>query len=448
MIFGVFMRFVMAMVNSVLRHPPRPVFILAIVMLACGPRTGDGANDAGASSPTGEGTSSVSATSADDPTGGLDCSASDLPPPFCHRRVPFEAEVPSSRSTIAPTPPVGWRPLVTRGSELRVVDFETSEVLGLASLDGWNASQGVIGPGVFFADVDGNGIPEVGIPTSRDVVPFVRLPDLQPMAEIPYMYVDSWHRGAHGPLDIDRDGTDEIVVHPGVTASYEVWSYHDGEFVRTYEAEEVHEWGGCVPTWVTTGDIDGDGYPELLFAEGERACEKNQGSGGYDPEGDRVAVLSGAPGATRPTFGRFPMGFVASRVYVGDFDGDGRDDVLVRGESSTHLEYAVLFADGEGGLEEPVIMDFGEYDGGLHLHTGDGAIGDFDRSGKDKVYAGLSNDSTSESGAFLVGLSRDGIEPYWIGDSLGTRIRVVGDINHDGVTDIVGDDGIYVSISP
>jgi hypothetical protein len=461
MTFSAFMRF--GMVDSLLCHGSGGAVALAVSgLLACGPKTGDGSSDTGASSPTAGETSGESATS--DTTDGLDCSASDLPPPFCHRRVPVAAiepgELPSSSPVlIVPTPAPMWRPLVglVYPTELRVADPETSALVATASLGPYDLS-GLIGPATYFADVDGDGVPEIAIGTSRDVMPFFRLPTLEAVAELPEPVPDPESgigsaRLQYGPLDVDHDGSDEIFVTPGSwrgsgVPAYEIWAHANGELVLL---DDDDEWEGCRPWGMKTADIDGDGFAELLFAEGVQCYHKQQS--GYDPEWDRVVVLSGSPGATRPAAARFPMGYISEQIFVGDFDGDGRDDVLVRRFSDAR-DIAVLFADGEGGLEEPVIMDFSEYEGSLDSPAGlitrdrKGAIGDFDRSGRHKVLAELKNQSTGESGPVLVGFSRDGIELLWIGDSLGTKVELVGDINHDGVTDIIGEDGIYISITP
>ncbi|WP_266220730.1 FG-GAP repeat domain-containing protein [Paraliomyxa miuraensis] len=138
----------------------------------------------------------------------------------------------------------------------------------------------------------------------------------------------------YGVLDIDRDGTDELLVlgqevfarTPPRVTGIEV---HDGAWAHI---ELGFEFWLPTPEWAF-GDIDGDGIIDpatVMEPEGaidlppyipETFDTKSAHLGWLQPDGSGVAL-----GAT------LTPGFHASRIDLGDLDGDGRVDVVLLAE--------------------------------------------------------------------------------------------------------------------
>ena len=73
------------------------------------------------------------------------------------------------------------------------------------------------------------------------------------------------------------------------------------------------------PKWVAIGDLDGDGHPELAIASIYR----------YTPADGGVSILQNAGDGTFVARVSYPVGFGSNAIALGDFDGDGKEDVAV-----------------------------------------------------------------------------------------------------------------------
>jgi len=129
--------------------------------------------------------------------------------------------------------------------------------------------------------------------------------------------------------DIDGDGFDEIVTAPGPGAIYgphiRGWDVDGGTAIPvpgiSFMAYGTHRLGAVV----ACGDMDGDGIDELLTAPGPSAAFGSH-IRGWDYDGTAVSPLAGlsffAWGSTLPGYG--------ARVAAGaDLDGNGRADIVV-----------------------------------------------------------------------------------------------------------------------
>ncbi|MFI7415414.1 FG-GAP repeat domain-containing protein [Streptomyces sp. NPDC049627] len=188
---------------------------------------------------------------------------------------------------------------------------------------------------------------------------------------------------------------------------------------------------------LVVADLDGDGYSDLqVSADGEQWEQ-----GGIARQGSRTVLWGGPGGFTsgkvRPAVGdsRYQSGY---GTVTGDFNGDGRQDLLDRGR----VEYGPFGRDGV-----PVAQAGAELvDGDIQLV--DVAAGDVDGDGiTDVVTVAQSYDPDDEGDRgehlnFLRG-SRDGLQPLVVlKDAQGERIRAgyslaLGDVNGDRRADIV-----------
>ncbi len=260
-----------------------------------------------------------------------------------------------------------------------------------------------------------------------------------------------------GPGDVDGDGVPDLLVGapqsgPGMgmfpvgTGYARVISGANGGTVLSLSGSFCWDFFGRAVAG--TGDVDGDGTPDLMVGATPSCLQASQTPPGY------ARVFSGANGGTLLSFsGTFPFtGFGAVVARAGDLDGDGVPDLLV------------------GAPWTPVglLANVGEaraYSGasGSALHTLDGSVAgelfgwsvvgvsDLDGDGKSDFAvgapgaapgglpdAGRSTLFSGGSGAVL--LAVDGTAG---GDRAGGCVAGVGDANGDGVPDLaIGADGV------
>jgi hypothetical protein len=139
-------------------------------------------------------------------------------------------------------------------------------------------------------------------------------------------------------LDVDGDGRTEIVAGTNV--------YH-----RRDDAGEDWERERVLSGWddvrVVTGDLDGDGNPEVVFAEGDSPT--------YGTHMGRVAWCD--PDDWEPQFLDEDL-FCPHSLQLADFTGDGRLDVFVGEmglEENDDPELSVYRNDGDGSFTKRTI---------------------------------------------------------------------------------------------
>jgi VCBS repeat protein/Big-like domain-containing protein/FG-GAP repeat protein len=123
---------------------------------------------------------------------------------------------------------------------------------------------------------------------------------------------------------------------------------------------------GAFPSSVTVGDFNGDGKQDLAVAN---RCGKDPSCSAYST--GTVSVLLGNGDGTFRRAGSYTVGTDPHSVTVGDFNGDGKPDLAVAGASGMR----VLLGNGDGTFQAPV--KFGAGSGPTTV-----AVGDFNGDGK------------------------------------------------------------------
>ncbi len=170
---------------------------------------------------------------------------------------------------------------------------------------------------------------------------------------------------------------------------------------------------GPNPRSVAVGDFNGDGLPDLAIA----------GFGGT------VDVLLGNGDGTFQPSRTFAAGSYSASIAVGDFNGDGVPDLVVANQevdTDRHGAVSVLLGTGDGSFQEPV-----SYAAGTHATSV--AVGDFNGDGVQDLVV------TAGSGVgVLLGKGDGSFQPAQFDtDVVGSSAVAVADFNGDGIQDLV-----------
>ncbi len=176
--------------------------------------------------------------------------------------------------------------------------------------------------------------------------------------------------------DVNGDGVPDLVVGagPGGGPAVIVIDGFNGRTLRTFFAYESSFTGGV---YVGVADLNGDGFGDVIVGAGE---------GG----GPRVRVFSGANGAQMlDQFAYEAEARTGVRVAGGDFNGDGRADLLVSAGIGGGPRVRVF--DGTALPNLSVLADFFAFEsgqrGGAYI-----AAGDYNLDGKADIAVGAGPD--------------------------------------------------------
>src|SRR5438132_4232718 len=167
---------------------------------------------------------------------------------------------------------------------------------------------------------------------------------------------------------------------------------------------------GTTPLSVAVGDFNGDGKQDLAVA--------NDGS-------NNVSVLLGNGAGSFSAAANFKVGSGPFSVAVGDFNGDGKQDLAVANDGSNNV--SVLLSNGAGSFSAATNF-------GVGFNPNSVAVGDFNGDGKqDLAVANFSSDNVS----ILLG---DGTGNFGAATNFGVgsnpRSVAIADFNGDGKQDL------------
>ena len=273
-------------------------------------------------------------------------------------------------------------------------------------------------------------------------------------------------------VDLNQDGLLDIVAFSFSPEKSQ--TVHTMLRTETKDFEPMQSWEAGQPIReIQFGDVNGDGFPDILSGTGKTIVALlNQGTNETQSEWQGFSV---------PTTTSFELDI--NSVRAGDLDGDGLDDLIVLRQSSY-----TLTSNGDGTFSDPIrysasgdleIADVNRdghldlvnlsWTGYLRIFLNDGTgvlesssrnvlgyempgIADLDSDGNPDVVL------IDESGLISFGIGQgDGTFDDFNGQNLrtdnGRRVGIlrVGDINHDGIPDLVsrrGGDPLHPWDSP
>jgi hypothetical protein len=179
---------------------------------------------------------------------------------------------------------------------------------------------------------------------------------------------------------------------------------------------------GIGPTSVAVGDFNGDGKLDLVVA-----------NAGISTEFGTLSVFIGNGDGTFQAATSYTLGIDPTSVVIADFNGDGELDlaVSVSGTIGANGTVAVLLGNGDGTFGSPVTY-------GVGVNPGCLAEGDFNGDGKPDLVTANYGAAQANSGFSILLGNGDGTfqtaATYGVGN--GTDGVTVADFNKDGAPDI------------
>ncbi len=221
--------------------------------------------------------------------------------------------------------------------------------------------------------------------------------------------------------DFDGDGIADLVIANGSMVNGSPASLMLGNSDGTFQpAVPINLPSG--QTSIAVGDFNGDGNLDLIFAVDPYNIT---GNGGV------YVVLGNGDGTFQPAQ---RLGVAnAWTVAVADFNGDGFADIVT--DSSNQTGVRVLLGNGDGTFQPPIMTSVSGAGEGL-------TVGDFDGDGKPDVIVPVASDSSPSDSGYLAKVllgNGDGtfeVTQQGIPSSEPFQTAAVGDFNGDGKLDV------------
>lgn len=187
----------------------------------------------------------------------------------------------------------------------------------------------------------------------------------------------------------------------------------------------------------SAGDVDADGIPDLLLGAFNAALGGPSSGGAW--------LYSGLDGRVLESFAGQGAGdwFGRRLSYLGDVDGDGHDDFAVASTNSDEagLDRGLVVV--YSGCDRSVLYRFHGQADEDHLGWAIRGAGDVNGDGVQDILASAHDHITqAQADSVIIWSGCDGsvlhrIDGEWPGHTLGTAVAPLGDLNGDGYDDVL-----------
>ena len=209
------------------------------------------------------------------------------------------------------------------------------------------------------ADVNGDGKPDLIVANFNGNTVSVLLNTTVPGAATPSFAAQQTFATGSDPssvttADVNGDGKPDLIVANGNdnTVSVLLNTTVPGAATSSFAAQQTFATGGS-PNSVTAADVNGDGKPDLIVANGNDSTVS-------------VLLNTTLPGAALPSFAAqqtFATGSSPNSVTATDVNGDGKPDLIVANNRRQHGVGAAqhhLTGRGHAQLRRPADLRHGQ----------------------------------------------------------------------------------------
>ncbi len=215
---------------------------------------------------------------------------------------------------------------------------------------------------VAVGDLNGDGVPDLAVANGSDDTVSILLGKGDGTFQTPTTEAVGSQPDSVAVADFNGDGKQDLVTANCCDNNVSVLL---GNGNGTFQAQQTYD-AGDSPYAVAVGDFNNDGIPDL-------AVTNDDSTGGSLGS---VAVLLGSGDGSFGPFHDYATGGVPQSLAVGDFDGDGNQDLAVGNLQTNNV--GVLLGDGDGSFQTQEAFATGAGPASV-------AVSDFDRDGKPDI---------------------------------------------------------------